>query len=149
MTAVGRRVLFTCVGGVLVLLGLTLMPLPGPGLLVVLVGVIVLTKEYHWASRLYTPVRDRAMDAAQTSVATPWRLGFSLAAAMLPLVAGVVWMTVPSLPFSGVGTGSSLILSGLAAIGLVLYSLRRRRTGADESRSPSPSPTADRARQGQ
>jgi uncharacterized protein (TIGR02611 family) len=39
-------------GGVLVLGGLILVPLPGPGWLIVLLGLAVLGSEFHWAARL-------------------------------------------------------------------------------------------------
>ncbi|MDF2976006.1 MAG: hypothetical protein K0S40_734, partial [Actinomycetospora sp.] len=41
------------------------------------------------------------------------------------VVAGVVWMAVPSLPFGGVGTGSSLVLSGVILLGLLADSAWR------------------------
>jgi hypothetical protein len=121
-----RRALLTAAGATLVVAGLALLVLPGPGLLLVLVGLVLLTKEYRWAQRLYTPVRDRALAAADASVATPPRLTCSVLAALVPIAAGVALIVVPRLPLSGVGTGSSLILAGLLALALLLYSRRRR-----------------------
>lgn len=57
-----RLVVITTVGTALVVLGIVLIPLPGPGLLVILAGVAVLAREYRWARRLRDDLRTRARD---------------------------------------------------------------------------------------
>ncbi|GAA1663609.1 TIGR02611 family protein [Microbacterium lacus] len=42
------------IGGTLTVLGLLLVPLPGPGWLVVFLGLAVLGTEFHWARRIAT-----------------------------------------------------------------------------------------------
>jgi uncharacterized protein (TIGR02611 family) len=54
-----RRIMVTVVGVVLVTLGLLLLVLPGPGILVTLLGLAVLGSEYDWAQDLLAWVRDR------------------------------------------------------------------------------------------
>ena len=57
---VGRlvfRVIVTVVGVVLVVGGLILVPLPGPGWLIVILGLVVLASEFTWAERLLDRVR--------------------------------------------------------------------------------------------
>lgn len=124
---VARRVAVTVLGVVLVVAGVALLVLPGPGLLIVLAGLVVLANEYPWARRWTAPVRERALAAARASVASPLRIAWTAAVGVALMVAGVVWMLVPSLPFGGIGTGSSLIVSGLALEGLLVYSARRFR----------------------
>lgn len=46
------RVVISLLGGVMVLVGLIMVPLPGPGWLVVFLGLTVLGSEYHWARRV-------------------------------------------------------------------------------------------------
>ncbi|MDY0907995.1 TIGR02611 family protein [Microbacterium sp. CFBP9034] len=46
------RVSVGIVGGLLAFLGLLLVPLPGPGWLVVFLGLAVLGTEFHWARRI-------------------------------------------------------------------------------------------------
>ncbi|PRI11263.1 TIGR02611 family protein [Leucobacter massiliensis] len=46
------RVLVTVLGALVVVLGLVLVPLPGPGWLVVFLGLTILGTEHHWARRL-------------------------------------------------------------------------------------------------
>src|SRR3954452_9641527 len=46
----GKRVEVSLVGGVLVLGGLAMLVLPGPGILVVVLGFAILGTEYAWAA---------------------------------------------------------------------------------------------------
>ncbi len=50
----------TFVGGLLVVLGIILLPLPGPGTLVVLMGLGVLGTEYAWARRAVDAIKKGA-----------------------------------------------------------------------------------------
>jgi uncharacterized protein (TIGR02611 family) len=55
------------VGGLIVLAGLAMLVLPGPGWLVIILGVAVLATEFAWAERLLARVKgwaERAKDAA-------------------------------------------------------------------------------------
>lgn len=49
---VAYRVAVAAVGSVLAMVGLILVPLPGPGWLVVFLGLAVLGTEFHWAHRI-------------------------------------------------------------------------------------------------
>ncbi len=53
-------------GIVVLLVGLALIPLPGPGLLVVAVGLAVLALEFAWAERLLERTIDRMEQASET-----------------------------------------------------------------------------------
>ena len=54
------------IGGFLVvLLGIVLIPLPGPGLLVVAVGLAVLALEFAWAEHLLEKTVDRLSEARE------------------------------------------------------------------------------------
>ncbi|MBP1326890.1 uncharacterized protein (TIGR02611 family) [Leucobacter exalbidus] len=46
------KVLVTTLGVLIVIIGLILVPLPGPGWLIVFIGLTLLGTEYHWARRL-------------------------------------------------------------------------------------------------
>jgi uncharacterized protein (TIGR02611 family) len=61
------RVVVFIVGGLIVLAGLAMLVLPGPGWLVIILGVAVLATEFVWAERLLDRVKgwaERAKDAA-------------------------------------------------------------------------------------
>jgi uncharacterized protein (TIGR02611 family) len=46
------KVVITVLGAIVVIVGLILLPLPGPGWLVVFIGLSILGTEYHWARRV-------------------------------------------------------------------------------------------------
>lgn len=122
-----KRATMSLVGGVILLIGVALLVLPGPGLLLVLAGLIILAGEFPALERHVDPVRDRAMKAAEDSVSSPLRIAGSVLAGLGLIAAGVVWgLRVFSwLPFAGWSTGSSLILSGIVLFALLAWSYRK------------------------
>ena len=112
-------------GGVLLISGVALLVLPGPGLLLVLAGLLVLATAFPAAQRFVRPVRERARKAAEASVSTRLRLAFSVRTGVALIATGVVWWLVPTLPLGGWPTGSSLILSGIILLALLVVSYRR------------------------
>ena len=123
-------------GSVLLLAGAALLILPGPGLLLVLAGLITLSTAFPRLERHVEPVRRRALKAAEDSVATPLRIAGSVLAGLALVAAGIVWGTVPGLPLEGWPTGSGLILSGLILLALLYYSYRR----SNALPAPAPAP---------
>jgi uncharacterized membrane protein YhiD involved in acid resistance len=117
-------------GGALVVVGIALLVLPGPGLLLVFAGLYVLSQQFPAVDKYVDPVRDRALQAAEESVSTPARVAFSVLSGVALVAAGIVWGMRPSLPFGGWSTGSSLILSGIILWALLIYSYRRVRARA-------------------
>ncbi|GGV38608.1 hypothetical protein GCM10010495_64900 [Kitasatospora herbaricolor] len=113
-------------GGVLVLVGVALLVLTGPGLLLVFAGLL-LSRAVPALARYVEPVRARAMQGAEAGVASRWRIAGSVLAGLGLLGAGVAWALLPWLPFAGRGTGSSLILSGVVLLVLLAWSHRRVR----------------------
>jgi Putative transmembrane protein (PGPGW) len=120
-----KRVACGVGGGLLLLVGIALLVLPGPGLLLVLAGLLVLANGFPAAQRFVEPVEKRAMQAAEQSVSSPLRMVFSIGTGVVLIAAGVVWWVVPGLPLGGWPTGCSLILSGLILLGLLVISYRR------------------------
>lgn len=59
-TAAARRTGVALAGGLIVVVGLLLVPLPGPGWAVVFLGTSVLGREFPWAARLTESLRQRA-----------------------------------------------------------------------------------------
>lgn len=53
-----RRTVVAVVGGTILLIGLLLMVLPGPGILVILIGLAVLGSEFVWARRMIQRARE-------------------------------------------------------------------------------------------
>ena len=59
-----KRAGVTVVGFALILAGIVLIPLPGPGWLIVFAGLAVLATEYVWAERALAAARRKARSAA-------------------------------------------------------------------------------------
>ena len=61
----GKRAGIFVVGWVILLAGIAMLVLPGPGLLVIIAGLSVLAIEFAWAERLRDQAKDKAKAAAQ------------------------------------------------------------------------------------
>ncbi|GAA4233768.1 hypothetical protein GCM10022254_37000 [Actinomadura meridiana] len=120
-----KRGVMIVVGGAVLLTGVALLVLPGPGLLLVLAGLLILAREFPTLDRYVEPVRERAVQAAEDSVTSWWRLTGSILTGLALLAAGVAWGVVEELPLSGWSTGSGLILSGIILFALLYWSYRR------------------------
>ena len=130
-----RRGVLTVLGGAVLLTGIALLVLPGPGMLLVLAGLLILARAIPSVERFVEPVRVRAIQAAEESVTSWWRLTGSILTGLALIAAGVVWGLDPMLPVAerrlplgGWSTGSGLILSGFIIFALMYWSYRRVRT---------------------
>jgi Putative transmembrane protein (PGPGW) len=132
-----KKVVVTVIGWVLVCGGIAALVLPGPGLLLLLAGMVVLATEYNWARRRVDPVREKAFQAAEFSVSAWWRVAMTAFGGLWLVGLGVVWgldpripefwVFGPRLPAAGWGTGVGLIVSGFVVWALLVYSMRRFR----------------------
>jgi uncharacterized protein (TIGR02611 family) len=59
----GKRVAVTIAGFVVLLAGVAMLVLPGPGILVVIAGLAILATEYVWAQRLLMKAKKKAEQA--------------------------------------------------------------------------------------
>ena len=69
-----RRTLVAVVGTTIVLIGLLLVFLPGPGALVILIGLALLATEFVWAQRVIRRARElgrRGQEYVKSFVAKP------------------------------------------------------------------------------
>ncbi|WP_370617984.1 PGPGW domain-containing protein [Mumia sp. Pv 4-285] len=133
------------IGWLLVVTGVAALVLPGPGLLMMVAGLAVLSNRYEWAERRVEPIKEKAFEAARFGVETWPRIALSVLGACIVMAFGVIWWvgpTVPEvgpfgdeLPFSGWATGLSMMLSSLIALSLVAYSVARFRYGVEDDAS--------------
>jgi uncharacterized protein (TIGR02611 family) len=97
------RIGFAVFGFLVVLAGLAMLVLPGPGLLVIAIGLGILALEFAWAERLLERTVDKMEDAAETVRRASGAKQLALAAATVVLAVGVVVVAltwdVPYLPF--------------------------------------------------
>lgn len=120
-------------GGLVLVVGIVLLVLPGPGLLLVLGGLLILANEFPAVEKYVEPVKKRAMKATEESVSSPLRIAGSALAGVVLIAAGIVWGLDEQLWLGGWPTGSSLILSGVVLLALLGYSYRRVRAGRSDS----------------
>ncbi len=59
----GRRIGIAVVGGFLVVAGIALLVLPGPGWLIIFLGLGILATEFVWAERLLNKAKEKAQQA--------------------------------------------------------------------------------------
>lgn len=130
------------IGWILLVAGIAALVLPGPGLLMVLAGMILLSQRYRWIERWLRPVELRAMYGAAKSVQTWPRTILATLFALSIGATGVVWLVHPPAPswwplhadwwlFGGPAVGITLLVSCCVALGLIGWSLRRFRGHPD------------------
>jgi uncharacterized protein (TIGR02611 family) len=136
MKSAARRVLLEVAGWGLLLAGIAMIALPGPGLLGIFAGLAVLSQQYEWAERRLDPVKYRALKGAAESVETPLRIAVSVVGVLFLLACAVYWFLGPEQPGfwplpdwtwlpGGKATSVTLVLSALIAVALLVYSYRR------------------------
>lgn len=54
-----RKIVIGIVGVSVVILGFILIPLPGPGLLVIVAGLAILSLEFEWADRQLKKIKEK------------------------------------------------------------------------------------------
>ena len=130
------------VGWALIVAGIAMLLLPGPGILGLFAGIVVLSNRYTWAKRLRHKSKDKVEKALEESVASKKRIAFSLTTTALLVAWGVLLTINPVVPeklrFSflfitvdehipGAGLTSGLVALGGALIAFVLmgYSVYR------------------------
>jgi uncharacterized protein (TIGR02611 family) len=133
-----KRLVLETLGWVLVVVGIAALVLPGPGLLAIFAGVALLSQQYEWAERRLDPIKERALKAAAEGVETWPRIVFSVLVAVVLIACGVLWIWNPPAPewwpvddswwlVGGAATGATQIGSGIIALALICYSIRRFR----------------------
>ena len=134
----GKRVVLEVVGWTLVIAGIAALVLPGPGLLGIFAGLLILSQQYEWAERRVEPIKKRALEGASDAVQTWPRIVMATIGALIVVGLGVLWLLQPDAPswwpvddkwwlYGGWAPGITLVLSGLFALATIVYSYRRFR----------------------
>jgi uncharacterized protein (TIGR02611 family) len=130
-----RRVFLEVIGWALVIGGIAALVLPGPGLLALFAGLVLLSQQYAWAERRVEPVKQRAVKAAADGVQTWPRIALSLLGVLSLVIVGILWGIRPPAPawwpvddrwwlMGGWAAGVTLIASGVIAGAMVGYAFR-------------------------
>ena len=134
-------------------IGVVLMPLPGPGVLIVLLGVLILATQFEWAERRVEQVRRAALRGAADSVKTWPRIFLSVLGVVMLIGIGVVWGVHPDAPswwpldekwwlYGSWGPGVTLIFSGTVAGVVLVYSFLNFRDIKADQHEDSEAPAA-------
>jgi uncharacterized protein (TIGR02611 family) len=85
------RTVVAVLGLVVVVIGLIAVPAPGPGWLIVFVGVSIWASEFEWAQRLLYWGKARLRDWERWLRSKPWWVSALVALGTAAIVAGVFW----------------------------------------------------------
>jgi hypothetical protein len=140
--AAAKRIVLEVVGWILIVAGIAALVLPGPGLLMLFAGLVILSQQYEWAERRLEPVERAAKRAASEGVENWLRIALSALGGLAIIAVGVVWLADPEVPGwwpvrdswwlpGAPAAGISLVLSGLIALGLLAYSYWKYRVKGD------------------
>jgi uncharacterized protein (TIGR02611 family) len=138
-----QRVVLEVLGWILVVLGIAGLLLPGPGLLPLFAGLVLLSQQYDWAERRVRPVERAAKKAAAESVQSWFKITLSLLGVSWLVGLGIFWGVRPAAPdwwplredwwlLGGWAAGGTLIASGILALAMIVYSFRRYRGLSEE-----------------
>lgn len=130
-----RRLAVTVVGLVVLLLGVVLIVAPGPGFLVIALGLLILSFEYEWARRHLDRVKSRARSVADQAAANKVSTALSVLFALGVIGLGGVLALTETLPGSGLTTGVSLVFGGAVTLSTVVYSVVQRGRVDEHSRA--------------
>jgi len=96
-TRAGRltvRISIAVVGALIVGLGLLMVPLPGPGWLVVLAGLGIWSLEFRWARSLLALTRRGLSWWSRTMRSGPWLARIALGAVLATAILGAAWLSL-------------------------------------------------------
>jgi hypothetical protein len=136
MKGAAKRIALELAGWLLVVAGVAALILPGPGLLMIAGGLVILSQQYEWAERRVEPIKREALKGAASSVETWPRIVATSTMIVLIVAAGVLWFVGPETPAwwplaerwwlpGGKATSISQFLSALIAVVLLVWSYRR------------------------
>ena len=93
-TAAIYRSIVGGLGTIIVLVGLALVPLPRPGWLIVIIGLFIISSEFHWAQRLLHFVRVNVERWTHWIMAQPLWVRWTVGAVTAAFVGIIVWLTL-------------------------------------------------------
>jgi uncharacterized protein (TIGR02611 family) len=138
-----KRIALEILGWLLVVVGIAALILPGPGLLALAAGLAILSQQYEWAEKRVRPVERQAKKTAAESVQSWARITLSLLLVAWLVGVGILWLLQPESPewwpledkwwlLGGWPTGVTLIVSGLIALAMIVYSIKTYRGLSEE-----------------
>lgn len=90
---IGTKIAVGIIGVSVILVGIVLLPLPGPGWLIIFAGLATLALEFPWARHLLTFAREQVRRWTRWLRRSSWLVRAGSALATLTIVAGALWLS--------------------------------------------------------
>ncbi len=90
----GKRIAVTVVGFAVLIAGLVMMVTPGPGVLVIVVGLAILASEWAWAERALDRAKAGGKVVLEQATASPIRIALSVMLTLGGIAAVLVYFLV-------------------------------------------------------
>lgn len=119
-----RRAVVAVLGVALLLIGIALLVLPGPGFLLIAAALALLATQFHWAKVPLAYAKAKAQDGIEEIARSRVRAVLALLCALALIAVGIIELTGVDIPYVNVVTAALLILSGLFLIVTMVYALR-------------------------
>jgi uncharacterized protein (TIGR02611 family) len=120
-----KRAVVAVLGIVLLLIGIALIVLPGPGFLLIAGALALLATQFDWAKVPLDYAKAKAEDGIDEIARSKFRASLAFVCALALIALGVVELTGVNIPYVNGITAACLILSGLFLVGTMVYALRK------------------------
>jgi len=139
--AIGTKRILVVVAGFVVLgAGLTMLVLPGPGIVVVAAGLVILATELKWAERMLDRIRDRAATAT-AQLQKRRAVQASLAISACALITGGAAAAVIAAEHRALGL--AVFFAGVCSLAVLVPATQRWLNQPRNLRSPTPMSETD------
>jgi len=125
-----KRLAVAVIGCVLLLVGVALLVLPGPGFVLIAGALALLATQFEWAKRPLDYAKDKASVGIEEVATSKFRASLAVVCALGMVAIGVVELAGVRLPHLNALTAVMLILSGLFLVGTLVYAVVRARSNA-------------------
>lgn len=121
-----KRSVVAVLGGILTLVGIALLFLPGPGFVLIAAGLAVLATEFEWAKRPLVYAKGKSEQGLAQVRENRLQAAFAILSGLALLAVGVLGVAGVNIPFVSVLSGALLIVSGLFLLGTLVYARSQR-----------------------
>lgn len=108
-------------GAILLIAGIALLVLPGPGFVLIAAGLALLATRFDWAKRPLDYAKDKAQQGVKEVRDNKIKAGVALVCALGLAGAGILALAGVDLPFVNTLSAILLIVGGLFLVGTVVY----------------------------
>lgn len=119
-----KRAVVAVLGVLLLLVGIALLVLPGPGFLLIAAALALLATQFNWAKVPLDYAKAKAEDGIEEIARSKFRATLALVCALALVALGIVELAGVNIPYVNSVTAVLLILSGLFLVGTMIYALR-------------------------